>query len=148
MKPNYFTPSFTGLIEIEDIQKKEEEDKKNKKENLEYIIQDTKKEDYISRTLEYSERPKYGLNFYLPPGINLNFKWFRFGSPQGLAYMTMPNIEMDRDLLWKGSFGDFVGVHEVGHKMKNKGYDEDFNTLSSAYDFQLYTGSNYTYLPK
>ena|SRR3989344_4723609 len=108
------------------------------------------KAEYEPRILNYSARNQdnYMFDLYFPIGIKVERRWFRFPSlnPVGLAYMTLNKVELDQNL--RGDFYKFVGVHEIGHLKKVKGYDEQYNTLSSAYDFQMVTGNNYTYLPK
>ncbi|MBS3134702.1 hypothetical protein J4214_05720 [Candidatus Woesearchaeota archaeon] len=133
-------------IDIEDFRNKDD----NSQGDLEHILilEKENKEEYERRVLNYSRPERYDRDLYVPPGIKLEHRWFRFPNlnPVGIAYMTLYKIELDQNL--NGDFYRFVGIHEIGHLKNADGYDEQLNTLRSAYDFQNLTGKNYTYLPK
>ena len=109
---------------------------------------ETKIKTYERKFRDYIELEKYELELYIPIGIKLERKWFRFSNlnPIGVAYTTLFKIELDQNL--RGDFYKFVGIHEINHIKKIESFDEELNTIRSAFDYQLITGNSYTYLPK
>ena len=156
MADKFLFPSLKALISIEDIERKNYRDKApkesiidNNRENLECILQEEGKEVYQPRVLTYSDEEKYERDLYIP-GVrkHANIVRHRFPllNPIGVAYTTLYQPEFDDKIF--GAFLAFVKMHEGYHIKEAEGYDEHKTTMKAAYQFQLITGYDWTFLPK
>ena len=156
MTDKFLFPLLKALISIEDIERKnnrnkapEETNIDRNKGNLEYILQKERKEIYQPRVLIYSDKEEYERDLYIP-GVrkpaNIVRHRFPLLNPIGAAYTTLYQPEFDDRIF--GSFLEFVKVHEGYHIKETDGHDENKTTMKAAYQFQLVTGYDWTYLPK
>ena len=95
---------------------------------------------------KYLTVEKYERELYIPPGIKLERRWFRFPliNPIGLAYRALFKIELDERL--NGSFYQFVGEHELYHIVNANGFDETKTRKGGELNYQIKTGKNETFL--